>query len=251
MQNIGAFIPLIVVFLIFGSIIYFFRKKGKLIKLGLNFNNYKEAKKLNNTFNISLYILLIIWMCVLLADLFYAFTFSEENLYNHFFIDTIIGILAIIYTISFFVVHFMGAIWIYRVNYNARCLGAKDMRHSPGWSIAWYFIPIAFFWKPYQAMKEIYLKTYNLNTSVSKTNNVPGFFPLWWTFWLLCSFAAQIQFRLGMNFFNSNSLDLYLAYNFVAICADTLLILNWIFFYKVFKSISSMQEYLYNETKTS
>ena len=98
-------------------------------------------------------------------------------------------------------------------------------------------------------MKEIYLKTYNLNAKISKIKNVPGFFPLWWTFWLLGSVAAQIQFRLGMQFWNSNSLDLNLSYNFVAVSSDILLILNWIFFYKIFKSVSLMQEHLYNESK--
>lgn len=46
--------------------------------------------------------------------------------------------------------------WIYRANYNARQIGAAGMTFSPGWSVGWYFVPIAAFWKPYQAMKEIW-----------------------------------------------------------------------------------------------
>ena len=248
MEQIGAFLPLIIIILIIFLIIYFIRKKGKgkSVDLGLSINDYKDAKKLNNIFNVSLYILLIVWISVFLSDLIYAYTF---NLDNYSLVDLIQILLAGIYTISYFIVFFIGGMWIYRINYNARCLGAKEMRYTPGWSVGWYFIPIVHLWKPYQAMKEIYLKTYNLNIEVSNINNVPGFFPLWWTFWLLGTFAGQIQFRLGTALWTSNSLDLWQLSNFVAVFTDILLILNWIFFYKIFKSIILMQEYLYNESK--
>lgn len=51
--------------------------------------------------------------------------------------------------------------WVYRSNWNARALGASGMRFTPGWSIGWYFIPIALIWKPYQAMKEIWKASSN------------------------------------------------------------------------------------------
>ena len=81
------------------------------------------------------------------------------------------------------VVFCMGAIWIYRSNYIVRYLGAKEMKFTPGWSIGWYFIPIVCFWKPYQALKEIYLKTYNLNSKTQTNDNIHISFQLWWFFW--------------------------------------------------------------------
>lgn len=47
-------------------------------------------------------------------------------------------------------------VWIHRANYNARALGATGLKMTPGWAVGWYFVPIAWFWKPYQAMKEIW-----------------------------------------------------------------------------------------------
>ena len=73
--------------------------------------------------------------------------------------------------------------WIYRANYNARQLGASDMSFTPGWSIGWYFIPIANLWKPYQAMKEIW------KASSSPQNwsgqSVSSLLPWWWFFWII------------------------------------------------------------------
>ena len=75
--------------------------------------------------------------------------------------------------------------WIYRANYNARQLGASNMRFSSGWSIGWYFIPIANLWKPYQAMKEIW-KT-SANPSAWTTEKAPALLGWWWFLWIFTS----------------------------------------------------------------
>jgi hypothetical protein len=66
------------------------------------------------------------------------------------------GIIAILQLVNLVVLIVLFCIWIYRANSNARQLGATDMQFSPGWSVGWYFIPIANLWKPYQAMCEIW-----------------------------------------------------------------------------------------------
>jgi hypothetical protein len=56
--------------------------------------------------------------------------------------------------------------WIYRSNNNLRALSGESMTFTPGWSVGWYFIPIANLWKPYQVMNEIW--------KVSHKNNATG-----------------------------------------------------------------------------
>jgi hypothetical protein len=46
--------------------------------------------------------------------------------------------------------------WIYVASCNARAMGAVGMRFTPGWSVAWYFVPVANLWKPFQVMCEIW-----------------------------------------------------------------------------------------------
>ena len=80
--------------------------------------------------------------------------------------------------------------WIHRANYNARQLGATGLKMSPGWAIGWYFVPIAWFWKPFQAMKEFW------QASVSPSHWWrQGGSPLltcWWSLWLLRSWGAEV-----------------------------------------------------------
>lgn len=79
-------------------------------------------------------------------------------------------------------------IWVHRANFNSHQLGAQDMKFSPGWAVAYYFIPILWFWKPYQAMKEIWLtsKAPQAWQSIASGTIVP-----WWWFFFLLSLALN------------------------------------------------------------
>ncbi len=73
--------------------------------------------------------------------------------------------------------------WIHRANHNARHLGAGDMKYTPGWAVGWYFVPIAWFWKPYQAMKEIWQASANPSDWHGQT--VSPLLLWWWALWIL------------------------------------------------------------------
>ena len=50
---------------------------------------------------------------------------------------------AFVYLVVALVVVVLFCCWIYRANCNARALGAQGMSFTPGWSVGWFFIPIA------------------------------------------------------------------------------------------------------------
>lgn len=107
------------------------------------------------------------------------------------------GLIAIAYTIVFIISGIIILKWIYRANYNARQLGAKEMQFTPGWSVGWYFIPIFTLWKPYQAMKEIWKASANPdNWSNEKVSSV---LPWWWFFWLVNNFLGQAVLRMSLR----------------------------------------------------
>lgn len=87
--------------------------------------------------------------------------------------------------------------WIYRANKNVRALGASYMRFSPGWSVGWYFIPIVHLWKPYQAMKEIFINSEELAPKPKK--NKRFLLPLWWTLWIISEVIGRIILKYAMN----------------------------------------------------
>jgi len=119
--------------------------------------------------------------------------------------------------------------WIYRANHNARQLGAADMRFTPGWAVGWYFIPIAWFWKPYQAMTELWRAS--VNPSDWGAVPVSPLLRWWWGLWIVPSWGLDgvdlvASFRLDEAGFEpvaaatnlvENLLDIPLAFVLVAI----------------------------------
>jgi hypothetical protein len=47
-------------------------------------------------------------------------------------------------------------VWVYRANRNARALGAEGMTYSPGWSMGWFFVPLANLVMPYRVLRELW-----------------------------------------------------------------------------------------------
>ncbi|MDE0359424.1 MAG: DUF4328 domain-containing protein [Gammaproteobacteria bacterium] len=80
--------------------------------------------------------------------------------------------------------------WIHRANDNTRQLGATDMHFTPGWAIGWYFVPIAWFWKPYQAMTEIWRAS--RNPSDWRGEPVPPLLRWWWVLWIVPFWGVSI-----------------------------------------------------------
>jgi hypothetical protein len=87
--------------------------------------------------------------------------------------------------------------WIYRANCNVRRLGARGMKFSPGWSVGYFFIPVLNFWKPYQAMKEIWKASSDpKNWATQSVGLVLG---LWWTLWIVSSILGHAAFRTSIQ----------------------------------------------------
>lgn len=83
--------------------------------------------------------------------------------------------------------------WIYISNKNLWVLSGESMRFTPGWSVGWFFIPIANLYKPYQVMKEIWRVSHKSNVT---DHAVVGW---WWALWLISTYLGQFAFKLTMR----------------------------------------------------
>ena len=87
--------------------------------------------------------------------------------------------------------------WIHRANYNARRLGASDMIFTPGWAVGWYFVPVAWFWKPYQAMKEIW--RVSASPSDWRDEGGSGLLGWWWALWIVPFWGLGVGSQLAIQ----------------------------------------------------
>jgi hypothetical protein len=78
--------------------------------------------------------------------------------------------------------------WIYRTNANAQAY-SSGMKISPYWNVAFFFIPVANLWKPFQGLRESW--------EVSTMRNIPSWMRWWWGCWLAANLIFYASFRFG------------------------------------------------------
>jgi Domain of unknown function (DUF4328) len=114
-------------------------------------------------------------------------------------------IIGIVYFAAFVTTAIVFGCWIHRASSNARALGASGMEFTPGWAVGYYFIPISCFWKPFQAMREIWKASKNpMHWHEEPTDQILGW---WWFGWLGSNVLGQIDFRMSMSARSVSSLS--------------------------------------------
>jgi Na+-driven multidrug efflux pump len=87
--------------------------------------------------------------------------------------------------------------WFYRANANVRAMGADGMMGSPGLSVAWFFIPIAFLFMPFLVVRD----TWKASAAPpdGQGQPTPPLAGFWWAFFLASHIAATISFRIWLE----------------------------------------------------
>lgn len=92
--------------------------------------------------------------------------------------------------------------WIYRAHSNLHEAGLPGLQFTPGWAVGWYFIPIAFLFKPFQAMRELWTESHQTSDSFSAP--APGNLSAWWGCWIVGNMLGNVSTRLDLMGDGSN-----------------------------------------------
>jgi hypothetical protein len=104
----------------------------------------------------------------------------------------ILGLLLQVASLAAYVFFLM---WMHRSSKNAHSFGHEGLEFTPGWCVGWWFIPVAFWWMPYRALREIW-RASDPETVLAESRyawagqNVPSTFLLWWLVWQLSAIPA-------------------------------------------------------------
>jgi len=91
-------------------------------------------------------------------------------------------------------------VWLYRAHRNLQAFRpAGGIEYSSGLAVGSFFIPFANLVIPYRAVKELWQKSGPPDEALFSEPGAPALFPIWWTFWLLASFAGNLSMRLTLN----------------------------------------------------
>jgi hypothetical protein len=111
-------------------------------------------------------------------------------------LNLVIGLIQFLFAI-FLAITFLR--WIHRANKNLHVLSSEPMTFSPGWSIGWYFIPIANLFKPYQAMKEIWTVAHRATPT---DGSILGW---WWFLWIVSNVLGRLCMKLAFRLEDAQS----------------------------------------------
>lgn len=82
-------------------------------------------------------------------------------------------------------------VWVYRVNRNAHTFGTEGMSYSPGWSVGWFFMPLANLYMPFKVLRELWqVATPGAGTQWRKA----PISPLVAAWWIACLVRGVIQY---------------------------------------------------------
>lgn len=122
--------------------------------------------------------------------------FTDEEVSANDLRQQAIGILQLV---GFIITGIIFLRWKYLSNRNARSFGVVGMEFTPGWSVGWYFIPIASLLKPFQAMREMFKASNPDGAEPWHNAPHPGILPLWWALWIISNFSGQIAMRTAVR----------------------------------------------------
>jgi Domain of unknown function (DUF4328) len=106
------------------------------------------------------------------------------------------GLLSILYLLAYFLTSVLFLRWTYLVKKNAMALGASylEFDFSPGWSVGYYFVPLANLVAPYRALKETFQAShpaFRPDAQRLEWSDPPKLLPFWWALWLANGFLGQ------------------------------------------------------------
>lgn len=83
--------------------------------------------------------------------------------------------------------------WVYVSNRKLRAHCPEYITFTPGWSVGWFFIPIANLWKPFQIVREIWVASHGGDASNDQ------FVGIWWGLFIVSGILARVTNRMAMN----------------------------------------------------
>ena len=153
-------------------------------------------------------------------------------------ITLIVFLFAVLELIIYVATVVLFLMWLYRAYNNVSAFNPwHRLNYSPGWAVGSFFIPFVNLVVPYRAAKEVWQKSGPPDEALLSEPSPPAFFPVWWLFWLLASFAGNLSMRVS---FNENVAEK--TATIISIVASALSIVAAVFAYLVVDAIDKRQE---------
>jgi hypothetical protein len=98
-------------------------------------------------------------------------------------------------------------LWVYRASRNAHALCHEKLEFTPGWSLGWFFIPLANLFMPYRAMAEIWRASNRDVHSDYRKSWVSPLLGVWWAAFILSGVIHYSGWQIIRGTFRLSQLE--------------------------------------------
>ena len=149
-------------------------------------------------------------------------------------LDVVHVLMAFADELAFAAANVLFLVWVSRAYGNHKSLGIPDQEYSPGWSVGWFFIPLANLFMPFLILRETWKGSDPgiLDPREWRKSGVSLVVPVWWFFVL----SRQVYWFVLMVFIDTHGNDVHTA------VLALLSILAMVFFILVVRGVTSRQE---------
>jgi hypothetical protein len=109
--------------------------------------------------------------------------------------------------------------WLHRARGNLDDLGAEDLRFTPGWTVGWFFVPVMHFFRPFQAVSELW------RASADPQGRWDGagvglLLPAWWMAWVASNLVGHVEGRLALGLGETSTIEQFLRVNSLGLASS-------------------------------
>jgi Domain of unknown function (DUF4328) len=150
----------------------------------------------------------LVGACVLLAALAIGSGFLQLNLLGRIqageavsesessMNDLLYGGIGLTQAAAFIASAILWLMWLHSAYGNLFQVGRRTADETPGWAVGYWFIPILNLFRPYRIVKELWLRSADMNMEPEvKELPAPHLISLWWGTWILDNIVGRIVFR--------------------------------------------------------
>jgi hypothetical protein len=114
------------------------------------------------------------------------------------------AVISILYLLAYILTAVLFLRWTYLAKKNAMVFGASflEFDFSPGWSVGYYFVPLANLVAPYKALRETFQAShpeFRPDTQRLEWSPAPKLLPYWWALWIGNGILGQVIFQYSLH----------------------------------------------------
>jgi hypothetical protein len=154
--------------------------------------------------------------------------------------DLVYGGIGLIQAVVYLTAAVVWLMWLHSAYGNLFLVGRRAADETPRWAVGCWFIPFLNLYRPYRVVKELWLRSANMNMELSVQDQpAPSLASVWWGVWILGSIVGRF---LSRRMLKAETVDSLIEATWLGMVDDLITILAGVLAILVVRRIQQFQD---------